>query len=100
MPSSAWKKTAELLEALHDIGQRLPELWEQQRLLSSAQKKALLRSLIDKVVVHRLGGRRGYRIHVRAARRSGATAPLHPAGSLGRLVDRTGAPEIEPTTRA
>jgi DNA invertase Pin-like site-specific DNA recombinase len=60
-----WAIPADLLEALHDIGPRLPELWEQQGLLSTAQKKSLLRALIDKVVVHRLGGRRGDHVHVR-----------------------------------
>jgi DNA invertase Pin-like site-specific DNA recombinase len=42
----------ELQAAFTDIGRRLPELWPGDR-LSPAQKKGLLRCLIDKVVVHR-----------------------------------------------
>jgi DNA invertase Pin-like site-specific DNA recombinase len=92
-----WAIPADLLEALHDIGPRLPELWEQQRLFSSAQKKSLLRSLIDKVVVHRLGGRRGDRIHLRVVWRGGATTTVDLPVSVGRFANRTGAAEIEAT---
>ena len=87
---------ADLLETLHDIGPRLPELWE-QRLFSSAQKKTLLRSLIDKVVVHRLGGRRGDQLHVRVVWRGGATTTAALTVSVGRFSDRTGAAEMEAT---
>jgi DNA invertase Pin-like site-specific DNA recombinase len=95
--SPVWAIPADLLEALHDIGPRLPELWEQQRLFSSAQKKSLLRALIDKVVVHRLGGRRGDRIHVRVVWRGGATTSVDLPVSVGRFADRTGAAEMEAT---
>jgi DNA invertase Pin-like site-specific DNA recombinase len=91
-----WAIPADLLDALHDIGPRLPELWE-QGLFSSAQKKALLRSLIDKVVVHRLGGRRGDRLHVRVVWRGGATTAVAVPVSVGRFSDRTGAAEMEAT---
>jgi DNA invertase Pin-like site-specific DNA recombinase len=92
-----WAIPADLLEALHDIGPRLPELWEQPRLFSSAQKKSLLRALIDKVVVHRLGGRRGDRVHLRLVWRGGATTTMDLPISVGRLADRTGAAEMEAT---
>jgi hypothetical protein len=92
-----WAIPADLLEALHDIGPRLPELWEQQRLFSSAQKKSLLRALIDKVVVHRLGGRGGDRIQVRVVWRGGATTTADLSVSVGRFARRTGAAEIEAT---
>ena len=39
-------------QAIEKAGRRLPELWHQD-LLSREQKKAFLRSLIDKVVAHR-----------------------------------------------
>ncbi len=91
-----WAIPADLLETLHDIGPRLPELWE-QRLFSSAQKKSLLRSLIDKVVVHRLGGRQGDRIHLRVVWRGGAMTTVDLAVSVGRFADRTGAAEMEAT---
>jgi hypothetical protein len=44
--------SAELTAAFTQLGQRLPELWPTET-LSCTQKKALLRCLIDKVVVHR-----------------------------------------------
>ena len=92
-----WAIPADLLEALHDIGPRLPELWEEQRLFSSAQKKSLLRSLIDKVVVHRLRGRRGDRVYLRVVWRGGATTSVELPVPVGRFADRQGAAEMEET---
>ena len=90
-----WAIPADLLAALHNIGPRLPELWEQQRLFSSAQKKALLRSLIDKVVAHRLGGRRGDRVCLRVVWRGGATTAIELPIAVGRFADCKGAAEME-----
>jgi DNA invertase Pin-like site-specific DNA recombinase len=45
---------AELREAFRALGQKLPALWS-TAVLSRLQKKALLRCLLDKVVVQRLG---------------------------------------------
>ena len=94
--TTVWAIPADLLEALHDIGPQLPELWK-EGLFTSTQKKALLRALIDKVVVHRLGGRRGDRIHVRVVWRGGATTSEAVPVSVGRFADRTGAAEMEAT---
>jgi DNA invertase Pin-like site-specific DNA recombinase len=91
-----WAIPADLLEALHDVGPRLPEMWE-QGLFSSAQKKSLLRSLLDKVIVHRVGGRRSDRIHVRIVWRGGATTQADIRVSVGRFADRSGAAEMEAT---
>jgi hypothetical protein len=44
--------TPELREAFTALGQRLPAIWD-QGLLTREQQKAILRCLIDKVVVHR-----------------------------------------------
>jgi len=44
--------STELKAAFTQLGQKLPELWPTE-ILSRTQKKALLRCLIDKVVVHR-----------------------------------------------
>ncbi len=44
--------TAELKTAFTSIGQRLPQLWE-TAVLAQPQRKALLRCLIEKVVLHR-----------------------------------------------
>lgn len=91
-----WAIPADLLEALRDVGPRLPEFWE-QGLFSSAQKKSLLRSLIDKVVVSRVGGRRGDRVHVRVVWRGGATTSVDLPVTVGRFSDRTGAAVMEAT---
>jgi DNA invertase Pin-like site-specific DNA recombinase len=93
---SVWAIPADLLEALRDIGPRLPELWE-QGLFSSAQKKALLRALIDKVVAHRPDGRRGDRVRIRVVWRGGATTSIELPVPVGRLADRTGAAKMEET---
>lgn len=91
-----WAIPADLLEALHDVGPHLPEMW-QQGLFSSAHKKSLLRSLVDKVVVHRVGGRRGDRVHVRVVWRGGATTSAELSVSVGHFSRRTGAAEMEAT---
>lgn len=91
-----WAIPADLLEALHDVGPRLPELWEQD-VFSSARKKALLRSLMDKVVVHRVGGRRGDRVHVRVVWRGGATTSADVPVTVGCLSRLAGAAEMEQT---
>lgn len=45
--------SAELQAAFASIGQKLPQIWEQD-LLAREQKKALLRCLIEKIALHRL----------------------------------------------
>jgi DNA invertase Pin-like site-specific DNA recombinase len=75
-------------KALENIGQNLPELWAQDR-LSQQQKKALLRCLIDKVVIRRL---RRDTIHTRVVWKGGevttAEIPI-PVGSLAELSQGT-----------
>lgn len=44
---------SDMIDMLKDVGRNLSELWNQNGLLTSSQKKSLLRSLIDKVVIHR-----------------------------------------------
>ena len=43
----------ELRQALEQAGQQLPELWAREDFFTQVQRKALLRCLIDKVVLHR-----------------------------------------------
>jgi DNA invertase Pin-like site-specific DNA recombinase len=45
--------TAELKSAFTAIGQKLPQVWD-QNLLAREQKKALLRCLIEKIALHRI----------------------------------------------
>ena len=58
---------ADLRAAFSDLGRRLPELWH-GTVLTTAHKKALLRCLIDKVVVHRT---KPDNIHTRVVWRGG-----------------------------
>jgi DNA invertase Pin-like site-specific DNA recombinase len=84
---------ADLLEQLHNIGPHLPELW-QQKLLKTSQKKALLRTLIDKVVLHRTATDQ---VCIRVVWRGGQTTITElrvPVGSFARLSDKK---EIEET---
>lgn len=74
----------ELKEAFTAIGQKLPEIWE-QNVLTQQQKKALLRCLIAKVVIHRVVRDR---VHTRIVWQGGETTTLDipiPVGSLADL---------------
>lgn len=82
---------ADLLEMLRDIGPRLPELWN-AKLLSDAQKKALLRSLIDKVVIHRLAPDQ---VQTRVVWRGGATTCDVVRVTVGKFAWLSGAAEME-----
>ena len=44
----------DLKAAFSQIAQRLPEIWDREELIPTPRKKALLRCLIDKVVIHRI----------------------------------------------
>jgi len=78
---------ANLLEQLQDVGPLLPKLWE-QNLLKTSQKKALLRTLIDKVVLQRVATDR---VRVRVVWRGGQTTTTElrvPVNSFARLSDK------------
>lgn len=87
-----WAIPADLLEALKDIGRRLPELWN-QNLLSWSQKKALFRCLVDKVVLRRRGDRVSTRVVWRGGDSTSADIPVT-VGSFARL---SGARDMEAT---
>lgn len=76
--------TAELKDTFTKIGQKLPEIWGTGA-LSREHQKALLRCLIDKVIIHR--SRRDL-VHTRIVWRGGATSALDisiPVNSLAEL---------------
>jgi DNA invertase Pin-like site-specific DNA recombinase len=78
------KITAELKEAFTQLGRKLPDIWDTGT-LAREHKKALLRCLIDKVVIHR--ARRDL-IHTRVIWKGGATSSFDvsiPVGSLTEL---------------
>jgi DNA invertase Pin-like site-specific DNA recombinase len=75
---------ADLQAAFTALGQKLPELWP-TAVLSTAQKKALLRCLIDKVVIQR---HRRDQVHTRIVWKGGDTTTLEvpiPVGSMAEL---------------
>jgi len=84
---------ADLLKLLKNVGPQLPELWNAD-LLRTAQKKTLLRSLIDKVVLYRL---RPDRVSVRAVWLGGATTSTEVAVTVGSFELLSGAKEMEAT---
>lgn len=83
----------DLLEMLRDVGPRLPEIWS-AKLLSDAQKKALLRSLIDKVVIHRLAPDQ---VQTRVVWRGGATTSDVVRVTVGKFAWLSRAAEMETT---
>ena len=83
----------DLLDLLRNLGPRLPELWN-SKLLTTSQKKALLRSLIDKVVMHRTAHDR---VQVRVVWRGGAITSEAVRVTVGKFEWLSGAKEIEST---
>lgn len=82
---------ADVLEMLRDVGPRLPELWN-AKLLKTSQQKSLLRSLVDKVVIHRLAPDR---IQTRIVWRGGATTHDAVRVTVGNFSSLSGAKEME-----
>ena len=75
---------ADLKAAFTTLGQTLPEIWPTD-VLSQTQKKALLRCLIDKVVIHRL---QRDQVRLRIVWKGGDTTTVTlpiPVGSLAEL---------------
>jgi DNA invertase Pin-like site-specific DNA recombinase len=83
--------SAELRAAFTDLGKQLPHLW-QGSLLSTARKKALLRCLIDKVVIHR--STRDM-VHTRIVWRGDDVTVLDIPITVGSLADLSCAQEME-----
>ena len=79
-----------LQAAFRAIGHTLPELWPTD-VLSQAQRKALLRCLIDKVVIQRA---RRDQIHTRIVWRGGETTTLEVPVAVGALTDLPTAPQM------
>ncbi len=80
-----------LRAAFTDAGQRLPELWHGS-VLTTARKKALLRCLIDKVVIHRAAPDT---IHMRLVWRGGDASALDVPVAVGSLAALSRHEELE-----
>jgi len=89
-----WAIPADLVTALKDVGPHIPDMW-QQGLFTTKQKKKLLRSIVDKVVAYRIGGREGARVHVRVVWRGGATTSDEMFVSVGKFSRLERAHEME-----
>ncbi len=90
-PNELDKLSPELAAAFRAIGTHLPGLWQEGR-ISSPHKKALVRCLIEQVVVRRL---QPDTIAARIVWQGGATTELEIRTTVGRLRDRAGAAEME-----
>ena len=82
---------AAMRKVLENVGRNLPELWGSGR-LSQQQKKALLRSLIDKVVIHRV---LRDTVRTRVAWKGGAVTAVDIPIPVGSLVELSKAKEME-----
>ncbi len=80
-----------LRAAFTDAGRRLPELWHGSA-LTAARKKALLRCLIDEVVIHRSAPDN---IHVRIVWRGGDASVLDIPAAVGSLAALARHAELE-----
>jgi hypothetical protein len=83
--------TAELKAAFTAIGQNLPQLWNQS-ILSQPQKKALLRCLINKVVLHRSARDQ---VQTRIVWKGGATPTFQIPIPVGSFAELSSAKEAE-----
>jgi DNA invertase Pin-like site-specific DNA recombinase len=90
-PSSLLALSSELQVAFAAIGQHLPTLWQQGR-VSQRHKKALLRALIDKVVVHRFARDQ---MQARIVWKGGETTTLVIPVPIGTFKELAGAEVME-----
>src|SRR3982751_4493680 len=81
----------QLRATLSNLGQQLPALWE-SGFLSRAQKKALLRCLIDKVVIHR---QVRDQVHTRIVWRGGESTTFEVPIAVGTYQALSRAKEME-----
>jgi DNA invertase Pin-like site-specific DNA recombinase len=85
------KLTEELKAAFMDIGRRLPEVWD-DGLLSRRQKKALLRCLIEKVILRRIAPDL---VLTRIVWKGGQSTTFEIPTTVGSFADLSGAQEME-----
>ena len=84
----------ELKAAFSRIAQKLPQIWDQEELLSTPKKKALLRCLIDKVVIHHLAPDK---IHTRIVWKGGQTTTAIVTVTVGAFRRLSSAAQMENT---
>lgn len=84
----------ELKAAFAQIGQKLPEIWDQEELIPTPKKKSLLRCLIDKVVIHHLAPDK---IQTRIVWKGGETTTTTITITVGAFRHLSSAAEMETT---
>jgi hypothetical protein len=89
--SAPAKLTEELKAAFMDVGRRLPKVWD-DGLLSRRQKKALLRCLIEKVIVRRIAPDL---ILTRIVWKGAQSTTFEIPTTVGSFADLSGAEEME-----
>lgn len=82
----------DLKAAFSKIAQKLPEIWNQEELLPTRQKKALLRCLIDKVVIHHIAPNK---IQTRIIWKGGETTSAVVTIAVGAFRNLSSAAEME-----
>jgi DNA invertase Pin-like site-specific DNA recombinase len=92
-PSTWTRLDSATRQALSDAGRKIPEWWAANR-FSQEQKKALLRCLIDKVVVHRSAPDT---VHCRVVWKGGDLTEADLAVTVGALARLSGSREMEDT---
>jgi len=90
--STIYAIPSELLDMMKDIGRHLPELWSMNELLTPPQKKSLLRSLIEKIVIHR---NQADCVQMRIVWKGGATTTQMVRVSVGKTKDLPRFKEME-----
>ena len=83
--------THKLRSALEDLGRKMPEIWVDD-IITREQKKALLRSLVDKVVIHRIAADT---IRTRIVWKGGATSEVDVPVASKSLAGMKLAKELE-----
>ena len=90
-PTPALPLSAEVRARLEAVGRHLPQLWR-EGVIGQAHKKALLRALIDKVVIRRMARDR---VQARIVWRGGETTTLEVPVHVGAWTDLAGAAAAE-----
>jgi len=83
---------SELKAAFSQIAQKLPQIWDREEILSTPHKKALLRCLIDKVVIHRLAHDK---VQTRIVWKGGETTSFLVTVAVGSFARLSSATEME-----
>jgi cellobiose-specific phosphotransferase system component IIA len=90
-PDKATLLDPELKTALMTMGEKLPQIWSKD-VLTQVQRKALLRCLIDKVVIHRL---QRDQVRIRIIWKGGDNTNFDLPIRVGSLAELTNGEELE-----